>query len=79
MKEVIKKTKVLSKDICNKQSSSSQECYKCGDVYTRGHTKKCKAIDKTCFICGKDGHLSKVCRSKEIKNQGLKIIIKEAK
>ena len=37
-------------------------CHRCGDSHT---THNCRFKDQTCYHCGKVGHISRVCRSKQ--------------
>ena len=45
-------------------TSNSQSCYFCGGA--RHKRIQCPAFDKTCSKCGKQGHFSRVCQSREI-------------
>ena len=44
------------------ERSQAPVCYRCGGCH-RG--ADCRYKDATCYNCGKQGHLSKVCRSKQ--------------
>ena len=49
---------------------SNSLCYRCGELFDKGHLLKCKAINRQCFTCQRVGHLSKQCR-----NSGTKHVI----
>ena len=44
------------------QKMSKKSCYRCGGEYP--HQGECPAINKDCRKCGKKGHFSKVCRTR---------------
>ena len=46
----------------------NKNCFECGDKFRNGHLKNCKAEGKTSYTCGKNGHLSAVCKSKTDKS-----------
>uniref|UniRef100_A0A1X7UD72 Uncharacterized protein n=1 Tax=Amphimedon queenslandica TaxID=400682 RepID=A0A1X7UD72_AMPQE len=54
----------------NKKESSHRqskvECYRCGGDH---YATKCKFIEADCRLCGKKGHLARVCRSRKEKPQ----------
>lgn len=47
-------------------TQSKVECYRCGGDH---YATKCKFIDADCRLCGKKGHLARVCRSRKEKPQ----------
>ena len=52
--ERFEKYKRENKPIFSKEHrKSSPKCYKCGENFDGNHLKKCKAIGKVCFNCGK--------------------------
>ena len=48
----------------------SKLCYCCGELFDKGHSLKCKAMNRQCFICQRVCHLSKQCR-----NSGTKQVV----
>lgn len=36
-------------------------CYRCGNLFTRGHLYSCRATRSECFVCGLLGHHAKMC------------------
>ena len=44
---------------------SNKNCFKCGGEFNKDHQKVCPAIGRVCYHCGKQNHLSKVCRSRK--------------
>ena len=48
----------------HKSSTTTKSCYRCGGPHAHN---SCKFKDSTCFRCKKVGHISKVCRSSEMK------------
>ena len=50
----------------NSNTSSSKQCYKCGNQNNQNHLQSCPAKDKICSKCAKGGHFAKVCRSTNI-------------
>ena len=56
-----------SKTPSNEQNSSSstgskKKCFRCGEPFSKQHTKECKAQNATCNGCGIKGHLKKCCK-----------------
>ena len=47
-------------------TQSKVECYRCGGDH---YATKCKFIDADCRLCGKKGHLARVCQSRKEKPQ----------
>ena len=43
-------------------NKKSKDCYRCGGIYSKDH--KCPAMGRKCYNCGRENHLSKVCREK---------------
>ena len=44
------------------QPPNQQTCFRCGGNFP--HSNPCPALRKNCNSCGKQGHFSRVCRSK---------------
>lgn len=44
-----------------KQSASKTECYRCGGNHA---STSCRYRQSDCHLCGKRGHISRVCKSK---------------
>ncbi|KXJ18874.1 hypothetical protein AC249_AIPGENE20152 [Exaiptasia diaphana] len=47
-------------------SKIKKSCYCCGDKHNQEH---CPFKDKSCFFCGKEGHIAKVCKAKQRSQQ----------
>ena len=50
----------------NKITANKKACFFCGGPYH--HRSKCLAKDAECFLCSKNGHFARVCRSTKSKN-----------
>ena len=46
----------------NNNTTSSKQCYKCGNQYNQNHLLSYPPKDKVCSKCAKRGHFAKVCR-----------------
>ena len=55
------------------RSSEKQICRNCGGIWPHREDKPCIAKGKTCFGCGKQNHLQKMCRSKQNKPKSANI------
>ena len=51
------------KQIPNSNDSSSSQCFRCGQPFSKEHLKVCKAQNVHCNECGKHGHFQIVCKS----------------
>ena len=49
--------------------SSIQNCFRCGEKYKKGYNASCKAGGRTCYKCSKKNHLAQYCKSKNIGQQ----------
>ena len=49
--------------------SSGQNCFRCSEIYKKGHNTSCKAKGRTCYKCNKKNHLGQCCNSKNIRQQ----------
>lgn len=43
-----------------------KECFRCGDPFVNGHLNKCKGKSAKCNKCSKTGHMTQVCKSKDV-------------
>ena len=64
--KVDKDEKVMKIQTPKNQNIKSIKCFKCGQNFGPRHLKECPAIGRTCYNCGKQNHLSKVCRKGQI-------------
>lgn len=53
-------------------------CYRCGDIFYKGHLTKCKALSRRCFKCQKIGHLSTQCRNSCIGTVNVMVVKKKS-
>ena len=52
-----------SKQNSNSNDTSSSQCFRCGQPFSKEHLKVCKAQNVHCNECGKHGHFQIVCKS----------------
>ena len=45
---------------------TKKACYRCGEKHNQEH---CPFKDNSCFFCGKEGHITKVCKAKQRSQQ----------
>ena len=60
----VQKLSYAPRNFKREQQQQQKPCYRCGR--TNHDATKCRFIDATCNHCGKKGHISPACRSKQL-------------
>ncbi len=61
-----------------KMAPKERKCFRCGEPgWTKDHIKVCKARKHDCEVCGKMGHLEKLCRKNKASKEKVKRVDRE--